>query len=224
MSTDTTTLPVALADFEVGDELLFADRREWWAVRALAADRRYVILTTIDRTGPASFGAVLYTIIDTEELVRGPLNVIGGGMGINTTEGPDEHIDDTVRLLENGFEVSHRSRVDLLVDGVRPSRAYGPVIRGDQLSAAAMQQVWHWLKANGCRWLFPSDAVIRIKGKHVEVECYTVRNTRQTLTLWPKHFPLDWTIPTKTRRFRIRHPLNPPRSQHQAPRSEDPRP
>jgi hypothetical protein len=214
VSAPTTELPVALADFEPGDEVQFWNRREWWTVRAIAAEGRYVILTTIDRTGPDSFGKVLYTIIDTEELIRGPLGIAGYGTGIDTTEGPDEHIDETVALLESTVEVSRRNRVHLLINGYRPAQAHGPVIRGLELSAAAREQVWHWLKANGCRWLIPFDAVIRIKGHYLEVDCYTIRNTRQARTLWPKTVPLDWTIPTKTRRFRIRHPLNPPRSQH----------
>lgn len=72
------------------------------------------------------FGRIYYTIVDEIAEVRGAMNVIGGGLGINTTEGPDEAIDEALRMLAPGtpeaddivdrlghWEISHRNRVPL---------------------------------------------------------------------------------------------------------------
>ena len=93
-----------------GPLLLFDGKRTPWRVRAAACDGRYSIATC------SVFGRVLYTIVDWQEKIRGPLNIVGQGMGIFTTSGPDPAIDETVRLLEEpdgGWEVSYRNRVPL---------------------------------------------------------------------------------------------------------------
>jgi hypothetical protein len=65
------------------------------------------------------FGRVYYSVLDLREQIRGAVNVIGGGLGIFTTEGPDESIDDAVRMLQSknefGYDwvISHRNRVQL---------------------------------------------------------------------------------------------------------------
>lgn len=96
----------------------FDGKRTPWRVRAEACDGRYQVATC------SMFGKVHYTVIDHQEQVRGPLNVIGGGMGIFTTKGPDGKIDEVVAMLEGRYpdgialgtwEVSHRNRVTLVV-------------------------------------------------------------------------------------------------------------
>lgn len=121
----------------VGDRLRFDGKRTSWLVRATAQQGRYAIATA------TLFGDVHYTIIDRLNDVRGPLNVIGGGMAIATTEGPDEGINETVRRLEarpsplaiategadpdgwdfGQWEVSHRYRVGLNITEHTPSGA-----------------------------------------------------------------------------------------------------
>lgn len=95
---------------EVGAKLKFDGKKTPWLVRAVTKDRRYAIATR------AMFGNVHYTIIDTDDQVRGAMNVIGGGLGIYTASGPDEDIDEAIGMLENdGYEVSRRNRVPLAI-------------------------------------------------------------------------------------------------------------
>lgn len=98
----------------VGDRVFFDNKRTSWRVRAQTADGRYQLATA------SMFGQVFYTVMDFTEDVRGPINVIGGGMDIFTTDGPDEAIDEAVAMLEDGWEVSHRSRVPLFINHVKP--------------------------------------------------------------------------------------------------------
>jgi len=98
----------------VGDRVRFDDSATSWLIRAEARDGRYHIATC------ALFGRVYYTILDHHAGVRGPLNIVGQGMGITTLAGPDEGIAETVRLLEEvselgsyEWEVSHRNYVPL---------------------------------------------------------------------------------------------------------------
>jgi hypothetical protein len=96
-----------------GDRIRFDGKRTSWLIRAQTEDGRYQVATC------SMFGRVYYTVIDHHENVRGPLNVIGQGMGIFTTKGPDDAIDNTVSMLESGgFEVSHRNRVALRIEAL----------------------------------------------------------------------------------------------------------
>lgn len=119
---------ITVPAYPVGDQLrLDGDADVTWTVRAHAAGGRYLICTAFKD------GAVHYTICDRLEMVRGPLNVLGGGMGIDTLTGRDEGIDDTVRRLEQrpstfdanpedpdewdtaSWGISHRNRLHLAV-------------------------------------------------------------------------------------------------------------
>ena len=96
---------------QVGDRVRCDGKRTAWSVRASACSGRYFIATC------SIFGVVYYTIIDLLGEVRGPLNIIGHGLDIFTTSGPDEGIDLAVRLLESdeGWTISHRACVPLVV-------------------------------------------------------------------------------------------------------------
>jgi hypothetical protein len=90
----------------------FDGKRTSWLVRGATKDGRYVLCTC------ALFGKVHYTIVDNLLGIRGPMNVIGGGLSIFTTSGPDEAIDRAIAMLEadGGWEVSHRNRVRLNIE------------------------------------------------------------------------------------------------------------
>jgi hypothetical protein len=124
MSSDKTKIAI-------GDRVRFDGKRTSWLARAASEDGRYLLLTA------ALFGQVAYTIIDWEKAIRGPMNVIGWGLGIDTLSGPDEAIDGAMLMLRplepfppgvssrpvtepRGFEVSRRGQVPLTVTGVRP--------------------------------------------------------------------------------------------------------
>jgi hypothetical protein len=113
----------------VGDRVQFDGKRTSWLARAATDDGRYTLLTA------SMFGDVYYTIIDWQQNIRGPMNVIGWGLGITTRSGPDENIDKAIRMLrpsppfeegetsrpwdgDCGFEVSHRGQVALRVTRV----------------------------------------------------------------------------------------------------------
>jgi hypothetical protein len=103
------------AEIQVGEEVRFEFRGPWWLARAATEDKRYVLLTArID-------GAVCYTIIDHSQWRRGAMNIIGGGMSIFTTSGPDEAIDEAIQMLasDDGWEISHRNNVLLDIRGRR---------------------------------------------------------------------------------------------------------
>lgn len=79
------------------------------------------------------FGNVHYTIIDWQRQMRGPMNVIGWGLGIFTTSGPDPAIDKAIEMLRPslpfpddepcGFELSHRGEVPLSITRIVPQGA-----------------------------------------------------------------------------------------------------
>lgn len=95
-----------------GDRVRFDGKATSWLVRATACDGRYAICTC------SLFGDVYYSIIDHVDRERGPLNILGNGMGIFTMSGPDEGVDETVRLLEEpdgGWEISRRHSVRLSI-------------------------------------------------------------------------------------------------------------
>ena len=104
-------------DLAVGDRIRFDHKRTVWYVRALIPERNMVLATC------AMFGTVYYTICDFNEQMRGPMNVIGGGLSIFTNQGPDPAVDEAAARLRQkmpGFdewdwEVSYRNRVPLRI-------------------------------------------------------------------------------------------------------------
>ena len=90
-----------------GDELQFDDKKAKWLVRGTA--KNGIALATRSQRGQ-----VLYTLVDQAQGVRGAMNVIGGGLGIETTSGEDPDVAAAIRMIdEDGFEISHRNRVPL---------------------------------------------------------------------------------------------------------------
>jgi hypothetical protein len=95
----------------------FGDEDYEYVVRSVSEDGRWLIVTSEQPEG------VLYAIVDFVENVRGPCNLIfGPPKGIVTADGPEEGIDDLMRLLveDGGVYVSRRTGVPLeiaLVNG-----------------------------------------------------------------------------------------------------------
>lgn len=105
-----TSVQELVQGLRVGDRVIFREYVNGWTVRATA--RRYVLCTARIE------GEVCYTILDAEQGVRGPLNVIGWGMGIETTSGPDRQVDEVMHMLRDRWEVSHRNRVPIHINAV----------------------------------------------------------------------------------------------------------
>lgn len=98
-----------------GDRVRFDGKTTSWLAREGTSDGRYLLCTA------SVFGKTVYTIVDFDEQVRGPLNVVGHGMGIHTTRGPDPAIVETLdRLDQPGDQwcVSHRNQVPLQITRV----------------------------------------------------------------------------------------------------------
>lgn len=127
-----TTIPVTAVDLPIDSKLRFDGKATSWRVRAHTTSGRYTLCTA------SLFGQVLYSIIDWTEDIRGAMNIVGGGLGIFTTAGPDEAIDEAIEMLEEGeqFEadcaadgsipsgqwtVSHRNQVPLNITYARPA-------------------------------------------------------------------------------------------------------
>jgi hypothetical protein len=127
---------------EVGDVLKFDGKRCCWLVRAKTKDGRYAIATN------KVSNRVSYTILDFKEGIRGPMNVIGWGLGIFTTSGADEAIDEAIHMLESSlaekeqyfrdhpenvgkviysrqWEVSHRNRLEIRITERRQVAKHG---------------------------------------------------------------------------------------------------
>lgn len=118
-------------ELTAGDRVKFDHERRSWLVRGVTPDGRYALVTSPHGE------TVMYTVIDREESIRGPLNVIGGGVGIRTSKGPDQKVaaaidmllpktplpaDGAVRPYERrGFTVSQHNRVDLMITEHRPN-------------------------------------------------------------------------------------------------------
>ena len=81
-------------EVQVGDRLRFDGKATSWLVRARSEYGRYLLATG------SIFGDVYYSILDLDENIRGPLNVIGHGVGIETLSGPDPYIDEAMAMLE----------------------------------------------------------------------------------------------------------------------------
>lgn len=122
----------------VGAKIKLArDRPRWWDVRA--ADERFAICTRQAEFKPK--GEVFYTILDVEEGVRGPCNLIGQswhetmpdeacqelltelqlGAKVNAWNAGDRSFDVEALLADRGswVEISHRNRVPLGIMEVR---------------------------------------------------------------------------------------------------------
>lgn len=122
-------------DLQIGNRVRFVGDRRWWLVQA--TDARWVVLTRQADFRPA--GELLYTIIDWQEDVRGPCDLLGQGWDFH----PTTVTDDAERLLralqyrvevharldagevsvtmeETSTEVSHRNRVPIAIVEVLP--------------------------------------------------------------------------------------------------------
>lgn len=128
-----SALELSAALPEIGSRLRFDGKRTSWRVRAHAGMGRYTICTAWFGLHPRTKERqVAYTIIDWHQQIRGAMNVIGGGLGIDTLDGPDPDLDEAVRMLDEGvlFEieaqedhsipsggwgVSHRNQVPLRI-------------------------------------------------------------------------------------------------------------
>lgn len=101
-----------LPTFGVGDRIKFLFDSRWWEVRE--ADERWAIATRQKPFAPK--GEYVYTIIDKDQLHRGPTNLLGQGWDVETQGGWDVLLHE---LQEGLVEISHRNHVDLVVLEVR---------------------------------------------------------------------------------------------------------
>lgn len=114
-TTDRPRFRPFVPTFWEGDKIKFLKDSRWWQVRV--CDERWAIAT---RQKPfAQKGVELYTIIDRDELLRGPTNLIGQGWDTEYCGGWDVLLHD---LQAGEVEISHRNRVDLVVVEVRRPR------------------------------------------------------------------------------------------------------
>lgn len=191
------------ATLRVDDEVQFAHERPRWRVRGITSDDRFAFLTAWSQTGE-----VIYTIIDWESHSQGPIS-LGGGLRIDSLSGQDDDVNTAMEMLEEGSGISHFNVMPVWITAYFTSNPRGPVIDGSKLSEAGRLRVWEWLQANGCRWFAPWDATIRINGNHIVIGTWNIRRIEQAGSIWPRQLNGVWSPPLKTRRFRIRTPLNP---------------
>lgn len=109
-------MPAVFASVKVGDRVKFAEEKQAYTVQA--RDARYLVCSK--PFNPRR--TVLYTIIDLEEEVRGPENLIFG-MGAETREQCEEMLARLNGSAGPNFdnhrsEVSYRHRIPLCVDRV----------------------------------------------------------------------------------------------------------
>lgn len=102
--------PVAMA---VGQRVKLGAERQWWTVRGVAGEQ-VVVLT---RQAPfRRRGALEYTVLDWRSGVRGPVNVIGQGWGVDT----DEQCQELAELVrDERWLVSVRNWLPIDVTDVR---------------------------------------------------------------------------------------------------------
>lgn len=93
----------ALVELDFGH----VEEGKWWTVRA--ENDRYVILTM---PAKKSRTWLLYTVIDWERNVRGPINLIGGGWDIQEDT---DYAEKLAELVDGEVEVSWRNNVPVLV-------------------------------------------------------------------------------------------------------------
>ncbi len=96
----------------MGARVIF-DQRDGlnWTVRAASSSGRWTLLSAPsgEKRWPTA-----YTVIDWTTRHRGPIDIIGGGIGLTSQSGDDPVITDTLAGLEAGeWELSHRHRIPL---------------------------------------------------------------------------------------------------------------
>lgn len=101
----------ALVRVRVGDRIWFTEEKQGYTVQARSS--RYIICNK--PFNPKK--TVLYTIIDLDELVRGPENLIFG-FGAETREQCEEMLGRLEQGVLERTEVSQRHRCDLHVSKV----------------------------------------------------------------------------------------------------------
>jgi len=103
----------------VGARVIFDQRGGLnWSVRAASSSGRWTLLSAPsgEKRWPTA-----YTIIDWTTRQRGPIDIIGGGIGLRSQSGDDPIITDTLAGLEAGeWELSHRHRIPLSAYVVEP--------------------------------------------------------------------------------------------------------
>ncbi len=186
------------------DQVTFEFEPTRWEVAGDALDGRYVLL--VNRI------TEMYRVLDMEEGCRGTLTITeedryrGARFDLDS---PKDHAEYILSELDDGRSLHWASIMPQQIGRHWISEIRGPVLDPEKLSDWASRRVWHWLQANGCRWVVGSSEVVRIKGQHIELNTWTIRNSHQSKTLWPRRLPDDFEPPRKHRRFRIRVPLNP---------------
>lgn len=122
---DPATVLDGLQDAVVGDRVTFGEERHAYTIRAISADRRWMICTkpfNLQRT-------VLYCVLDRRGQRRGPDDRLFG---------PSYETDEDVALALHGFEhdgweVSVRRDLRINVVAVRRPRELAEVRRGSAL-------------------------------------------------------------------------------------------
>jgi hypothetical protein len=97
-----------LPEIKAGDRLKFDGDSRWWEVRE--ADERWAIATRQKPFAPK--GEYVYTIMDKDELHRGPTDLLGQGWDVETQGGWGVLLAE---LDEGLVGISHRNRVPLVV-------------------------------------------------------------------------------------------------------------
>ncbi|OKH71780.1 hypothetical protein EB73_09875 [Mycobacterium sp. SWH-M3] len=105
--------PMPAAAMAVGQRVRLGRERQWWSVRGVAGEE-VVVLT---RQAPfRRRGALEYTVLDWRSGVRGPVNVIGQGWGVDT----DEQCQELAELVRGErWLVSMRNWLPIDVTDVR---------------------------------------------------------------------------------------------------------
>lgn len=80
------------------------------------------------------------------------------------------------------------------------------LIRADRLTRKQQLEVLDWLKSNGCPYMIPHEARIKVTGQYVTVPCFPFRTVIQAWTLLPRKLT-NYEIPVRLRKYRIRHEL-----------------
>ncbi|MDZ4268178.1 MAG: hypothetical protein U1D00_21215 [Mycobacterium sp.] len=104
--------PLPAVAMTVGQRVRLDAERQWWVVRGVAGE--VVVLT---RQAPfRRRGALEYIVIDWRAGVRGPVNVIGQGWGVDT----DEQCQELAELVrDERWLVSMRNWLPIDVTDVR---------------------------------------------------------------------------------------------------------
>ena len=96
--------------FQAGDKIKFVEEKTYYTIRCCS--ERFLICTR-----PYNFQkTVFYAIVDLEEGVRGPNNLVFNMYDYKTNKGCKE----SLKALEEGqIEVSHRNRIPLKIEKVK---------------------------------------------------------------------------------------------------------